>query len=231
MTVSFVGAASAESTSLTLPAHQTGDLLVMVALRSTSTANTLTPSGWLQVGSNTGLNTDSLVVSWKIATSAAEVSGTWTNASFLLCAVYRDDVNLLGASIATGSRSVSGGTATPSFPFKVTRTAGLVTPSNTQMMSNSSVVVGVVASTSSAVSLAPAPSGMTNRVASSGVSANQIAVHDTGSPVASWATTNATLAGITPWLTQVIELTDLGFAKASAGGMLIHPGMSGGMRG
>lgn len=231
MTVSFIGAASAEATTLTLPAHQAGDLLVMVALRSTSNTITLTPAGWLQVGSNSGLNTDSLVVSWKIATSAAEVSGTWANASFLLCAVYRDDVNLLGASIAVGSRSVLGGTATPTFPTKAPRTAASVTPIADRMMSDSSVVIGVVASTSSAVSLAPPPSGMTNRVASSGVSANQIAVHDTGSLVASWALTNATLAGTTPWLTQVIELIDLGFAKASAGGMLIHPGMSGGMRG
>ena len=231
MTAAFVGSASAEATSVTLPAHQAGDLLVMVALRSTSTAITLTPSGWLQVGGSTGLNTDSLVVSWKIANSAAEVSGTWTNASFLLCAVYRDDVNLLGASIAVGARSASGGTATPNFPTKAARTVGSSTPGADRMMSNSSVVVGVVASTSSAVSLASAPSGMTNRVATSGVSANQIAVHDTGSPVASWASTTVTLSGTTPWLTQVIELTDLGVAKASAGGMLIHPGMSGGMRG
>ena len=231
MTASFVGSASAEATSLTLPAHQAGDLLVMVALRSTSNAITLTPSGWLQVGTNMGLNANSLVVSSKIATSAAEVSGTWTNASFLLCAVYRDDVNLLGASIASGARSASGGTATPSFALKAVRTSGTATPAVDRMMSDSSVVVGIVASTSAAVSLASAPSGMTNRVASSGVSANQIAVHDTGSPVASWAATTVTLSGITPWLTQVIELTDLGFAKASAGGMFIHSGMSGGMRG
>ena len=218
MTVSYVGSSSNESSSLTLPTHQAGDLIIVCALRTSSSSNAVVPSGWTLIGVNAGLNSDNLTIAYRIATSAATVSGTWTNAEFMVAVVYRDSVNYLAAAYRNGSRSIVSGTTTPTFPSKSAWDGNTVPASESiRMVQASSWVIGIVSSTSNSVSLSPVPSGMTNRVAATGASTRQIAVHDTNGNVSSWASATSTLSSSAPWITSVFDLIDTGIAKAASG--------------
>lgn len=231
MAISYVGSASNESTSVTLPTHQAGDLIIIAAMRSTSTVNSTVPSGWTLIGANTGLNTDNLMIAFKIATTASETSGTWTDAEFMVAIVYRDSSNYLVSGYRVGSRSVvSPGSSTPSFGAKSAwATATVPGSESSRMIQASSWVVGVISSPLTAVTLSPVPSGMTNRITATGASSRQIAIHDTNGNVASWAATNATLSGNTTWINCVFDLADMGVAKSS-GGLSVARGMTGGMQ-
>ena len=88
MAISVEASASAASDSLTLPSHQAGDLLVMLAATTARTSITH-PSGWRRFGGRSGgFGHNSL--SAKRAASSSETSGTWTGAEGLICAVLRD---------------------------------------------------------------------------------------------------------------------------------------------
>jgi hypothetical protein len=221
MTTSFVGAASAEATSLTLPAHQAGDLLIVAAANSAGTAITV-PAGWFRLHHRNADGTRSLVVAYKIATTAAEVSGTWTNANVMCAAVYRDDTNY----ITIGGMRFSGATSSASLfygPLTATGDApGLITPSQWV------IAVGMTGSNAGAAETAP--TGFTNRVSQAGATVTELAIHDTDATVASVGSLSVTLGVTTASMSVVASIEDIGVSK-SAAGMLIHPGMSGGMRG
>ena len=85
-------------------------------------------------------------------------------------------------------------------------------------------------SASNAIDFETPPTGMTNRAVISGTSALELALHDTNANVASWSSTNRTASASASYHTRMFSIEPTGFDKASAG-MLVHPGMSGGMRG
>ena len=88
MAISVQSSASAASTSLTLPSHQAGDLLVMMVARTTQASITV-PSGWKRFGGRSGGHGHNMLAA-KRAASSSETSGTWTGAEGLICAVLRD---------------------------------------------------------------------------------------------------------------------------------------------
>ena len=88
MAISVQSSASAASTSLTLPSHQAGDLLVMMVARMTQASITV-PSGWRRYGGRSGGHGHNMLAA-KRAGSSSETSGTWTGAEGLICAVLRD---------------------------------------------------------------------------------------------------------------------------------------------
>ena len=219
MTVSFVGAASAEATSLTLPAHQAGDLIVMYArgLSAAPTPPTL-PSGWLQI-QRFSLSLNSVALCWKIASNNAEVSGTWTNAQQLMAVVYRHSTNYIGLGLST---STNGTNATSiSYPALVA-------------FPDSGWVVGVGSGRNDSfldTDFDLPPAGMTNRHAAFGATYFfEIVAHDTNANVASWAGATRTNNQPIRYATITAPIVVLN-TKTAGGGMLIHPGMSGGMRG
>jgi hypothetical protein len=224
MTVSFVGSASAAATTLTLPTHQAGDLLIIAAASAVNTLITI-PSGWnrLHYRADSGLATNrALSVGYKIATTAAETSGTWSNGTVMACVVYRHTTNLitLGGmrfSGASNSTTLTYGPMTASGD-----TSGIITPNQWV------IAIGMVGSNSLAAETAP--TGFTNRVAIAGASNTELAMHDSNAEVASVGTLNVALGGSAASMSAVAAIHDLGWAKTSAG-MLVHPGMSGGMRG
>lgn len=88
MAISRVGAAGTDGTSITIPAgHMPNDLLLMFAFAAAATSPTVA-SGWTNRTSQTG-TASALRVAYKVATSSSETSGTWTNATGLVCVVYR----------------------------------------------------------------------------------------------------------------------------------------------
>jgi len=83
MAISYLAAGWEAGTSISsMPSHAAGNFLVIIALRTNTTTPDL-PAGWTNGG-----NGDGYRVGWKVAASAAETSGTWTNASILFCHVY-----------------------------------------------------------------------------------------------------------------------------------------------
>ena len=108
MAISVQSSASAASTSLTLPSHQAGDLLVMMVARTTQGSITV-PSGWRRFGGRSGGFGHNMLTA-KRAASGSETSGTWTNAEGLICAVLRDSddyVVEMGPGAMSGSSSSS----------------------------------------------------------------------------------------------------------------------------
>lgn len=102
---SFVGAAQASGTTITLPAHQAGDIIVMWAV---SGGDTITrPSGWTGTSAVGGTKPGRGVLAYKIAASSSEVSGTWSSAKALMVAVYRGFTTATVGSAVTGSSDPS----------------------------------------------------------------------------------------------------------------------------
>lgn len=98
MAATLVGFAAAGTSSITLPAHQAGDLIIITAHRN---SNSLAgrPAGW---SGPPGAGADSVSVNWgwKIAESSAEVSGTWTSANNLIARVWRGASGIGAAAFA-----------------------------------------------------------------------------------------------------------------------------------
>lgn len=214
MTVSFVGSASAEATSITLPSHQAGDLIVIFAGRTGSTGAPSVPAGWrfAAQSSQSGVTPPAIAASvgWKIAASSAETSGTWTNADMVLAVVVRDDANLL----------VIGG---------IGKTTGLSTTVNYQpllansgqsiqgMRWTSSYVLLPVMATSNTSDIDTPPTASTSKIVSlAGTAAIEMAIHRTNTEVASFASTNYTANESVRYATWTIEILDTGYAKTAA---------------
>lgn len=222
MTVSFVGAASAEATSLTLPAHQAGDLIVICAAAG-GLATITAPAGWTILLTRQGSASLSAITAFKVANSAAETSGTWTNAVLLQAGVWRHTDKVL---IVNGvSENAANPTTTITFPPVSVSGAGA------SIMTAQNWVGAFALSSSNAIDFETPPAGMTNRAVISGASALELALHDTNANVASWTSTSRTANASASYHTRMFSIEPTGIDKLAAGGMLIHPGMSGGMRG
>jgi hypothetical protein len=99
-------AASSSSVNITTLGHQSGDLLLVFALRAgSSTAPTLE-------GTHTSILTRSqsitsaraLRVGWKLADGTETSTGTWTNADHVVCAAYRlNETSPIGASASVST--------------------------------------------------------------------------------------------------------------------------------
>ena len=218
----------AESDAITIPTHAKGDLIVIVAARGDSGALATIPAGWL-VANARSLNSPakSFLLAYKVATSSAETSGTWTNAQLLACGVWA----------GTSVHAMQGPFNNANGAANATVTYGNVLPQSatsaaaaTRMQQASGYLLGVAFSKQINSGIESPPSGMDLVANGQGVSANQIAVHETTAAVSSWANTTVAVANNIDWITLMIERVDIGYV-AAGGGMLIHPGMSGGMRG
>ena len=219
MTISFIGSASAEADSLTLPTHQAGDLIICFGTRADSGVAPFIPTGWTSCGNGAGLNSDAYCIGYKIADSSSMASDTWTNSQLLVACVYRETDNYLFAGYRAGNRSTIGGTSAPNFRQKAVKNLNTVSFTESErMVRESGIVIGLITSPSIIVDLSPPPSGMTNRLVVTGTTSCQIAVHDTGSPVNNFNSANATLSAATPWLTAVFDVNDSGIPKSGSGG-------------
>ena len=216
MTVAFVGAASAEATSLTLPTHQAGDLLVLLVARFGGAAAPVIPSGWsiVQVHNDNVGTVRFMHIAYRVATSSAEISGTWTDASMIMAAVYRD-TNNLHVLAGRSDRGVVRNSTTVTYPAVQLASA---TNQAFRMHAASSVLVGAFMSTESTGVGSAAPSGMTNRATFAGASTGYLALHDTTSAVASWSATNVTAVSNINAIAAVAEIMDTGYTKSSGGG-------------
>lgn len=233
MTVSFISSAGAEATTLTMPSHQAGDLIVMLAMRYSGSSGGTIPSGWnYRYLSNRGGTFANITcgVFCRIAASAAETSGTWTNWTHLLACVYRDDANYL----YLGSPMFNRGTGT-SVGYSTKAAAantGIPQALGYSMAVATGWVLGLGATHLNTSGIDTPPSGMTHRAMTTGATNGRIAIADTNAAVASFTAANVTIAASADWWTNTVEIIDTGTPKtAASGGLFIGSGMSGGMRG
>lgn len=190
MAISFVGANAAAATSVSLPAHQAGDTIIVAAFRDGSITAPSLPAGFSNLEAG-GANTCSMRVGWKRAASGAETSGTWTNATQIAVVVYR------GASIISNNMSsLNGGTGTS---VNYSAQSPFINPSG------SSWVVGF-GGHRTASDVESAPTGMINRTSIG--AGPELAAHDTNGGVASWSAQNVTVNASSGWRTTVVELQE-----------------------
>lgn len=232
MTVSYVGASSAEATSLTLPSHQAGDLIVMWAMRYGSISAPIIPSGWNYRYLSTrqgSLATLTVALAAKTATTNAETSGTWTNGTHLLAAVYRDDTDYLSLGCPMYQRGT--GTAL-AYLAKTASTVNNGTGSlGTSMSVSTGWVLGLALAHSNTAGIDTPPTGMTHRHMLTGATQGRLALADTNAAVSSFTAANVSVSSSIDYLTNVVEIIDTGVPKSSGGGLFVSGGLTGGMRG
>lgn len=102
-TISFIGAAQGAS-SVSLPAHQAGDLILAFAVQGSSALPGL-PAGWTNIRT-TNLANVAARLAYRIAADDSTPSGSWSPAAVVLAAVYRGAVGV-GASTQTGVNNSS----------------------------------------------------------------------------------------------------------------------------
>lgn len=193
--ISRVGSGSAEATTITIPAgHQLGDILLIFAFRDGSATNPTVPAGWNVITNTTDGTTCSVSIGWKLATSGAETSGTWTNATGLMCHVYRgaDPVTPFGTLVANA------GTTSPS-------TYGSTIGVGLDRMDNQWFVAFQAHRSVDTTTLSNAPTGYTNVINALGATQDMVSF-DTNGPVAAGFASNTVAPGGTASGWQTCQL-------------------------
>lgn len=192
MAIRLIGTAYGTNTA-TMPAHQTGDLIVVFAFRDGSTtAPTLVTSPSYTSIANAGANTCSYRIARRIATSSGETVGTWTNATSVIVHVYRgvDQTTPIGVDGTS-----TGASTTVTYPAL---TLGVT--------DGSSWVAGFAGHRSVNTTLETPPTGMVLREHTVDAT-DEAAGHDTAGGVASWSSTNVSVGGTSSgWCSAVIEI-------------------------
>ena len=120
MALSIIGTpAAVAATSITLPTHAVGDIIVIFAYRDGSTTVPTKPTAsgtvpaWVDIDAPTGANTNSARCAYFVATATNHTSGTWTNATGMSAIVIRGQRS---SPIGGHAQSGSTGTNTASAP-------------------------------------------------------------------------------------------------------------------
>jgi hypothetical protein len=109
------GAVSAAATSVTLPAHVAGDLIVIFTFKDGATTVPTTPAAggtvptWTLIDGPTGANLSASKTAYAIATSSTHTTGAWTGATGIVAYVISgaDDVNPIGGHAMSGSTGLN----------------------------------------------------------------------------------------------------------------------------
>lgn len=191
MAISYIGSASNEAATITIPAHQAGDLIIIWAWRENVTNPTI-PANWTNITNTTDGTTCSISMGWRIATTAAETSGTWTNATSTACHVYRGAADV-GPNFSTAT---TGATQT----WNALNVAG-----------QGSWLAGFIGHRSiDTTTLTTPPTSMTNLTSTLGATSD-VASHDTQAIFSGeYATNNTTSGGTNSGaITAIIEIRQI----------------------
>lgn len=132
MALSIIGTPqAAAATSITLPTHAIGDIIVIYAYRNSSTSIPTKPAAsgtvpaWVTIDGPTGANTNSLIACYFVATANNHTSGTWLNATGMAAIVLRGQAiaSFLGAHAQSGSTAANSATAPAITPVKTDGTS------------------------------------------------------------------------------------------------------------
>lgn len=212
MAVSFVGANGANAATVTLPAHQVGDLIVILAYRDGNTGLPTVPTAggtvptWTQISTGSA-NNNSARLHYTTATATNHTSGTWTNATEMVAVVYR------GARIGNSAASGSNGSI-------------ITYPALTLVSTDGTSWVAGFAGHRTSTSVDLPPTGMVKRGSSTNFSA---AGHDTNGGVTSWAAENVVQNASAGWRSFTLELQSLDHPLTAAAGAFAVTGVDAGL--
>ena len=190
-TITYIAQATSNTTSVTLPAHNVGDLLVMFAYRSSSNAVPTVPAGWTTINASGSANNSS-ALAYRIATGADTATG-WSNATQLVVQVYR----------GVSTISPIGNAGTPQFANGKIVTYPAITLSVTD---GTSWVIGSAGAANNSSNVQNPPTGMVMRANIIGTSA-EAAGFDTNGGVSSWGAQTVTIsASNVKWSARTLEI-------------------------
>jgi len=196
MAISFISQATNTGTTITIPSAQVGDLLLMFAYRTAVTAPTV-PTGWTSITSGTG-DVNACVIGYRWA-QGSDTSGTWANATQLVCHVYRG-VAGIGASTTHDT------TTSPASIAAIT--LGIT--------DGTSWVVGFCGSKQGTSQSTPGT--LDNRSELKNSTTSMVDGYDTNGGVSSWSAASVTLGSSTDSFTATVELEASKVSFLEAGG-------------
>lgn len=213
MSIALVGSADANATSVTIPTHAANDTLLFMVYRDNNTASPTIPSDCVVLYQQAVGGAGYLIAAYKVAKTASETSGTWTNASHVLVAVFRPDADSLALPEYLSTQSATSATVT----FAAQATGTLRT--NAEDLA----VVGFVAQRNSANDLTQPPGAMVNIRSGGNGSTYQVAANWDDSRTTAWASASITVAASALYRTAVIGLSQVTFTSSGGSGGLILP--------
>jgi hypothetical protein len=222
MSISFIGSASAEATSITLPAHQAGDLIIL-AVGKAASASWSVPAGWTQVMNRTNATAPArgLRVSYKIAASASETSGTWSDAELIAAAVYRDTSNYMTAVHA------SSGSFNNSTNLRM-NTVGVylqnvVAEFAARLVQESAWIFGAYYAVENGPTVSSLPALYTQRERITGASTGQLILLDTNASMTSVSLTDGVMSSAANSISSTMQIVDTGIAKSGGSSRPVNP--------
>jgi hypothetical protein len=176
-----------------LPAHQTGDIIITARFRWGNTSAPAAPSGYTLIKANDGGSgsNSSMTAAYKIATSAAEAVPGWAD-DYSIAAIFRNQhvTTPLGSSTPVGS-----------FENIETLTYPALTPTD----GNAFILAFGAQGENIDMGDYP-PSGMEVVYDNGATPTRAVALFKTPTEVASWPSTDVTTFYTTGWNTIVFEL-------------------------
>lgn len=161
MPLTLKGSQIAATTSVTLPSHNIGDLIVIIAGRQGNATAPSVPSAagtvpaWTTIDALSGATAGSLVTAYFVATATNHTSGTWTNATGMIASVVSGQAaSPIGGHAATNPTGSTSSDASPS-----------ITMTNTD---GSSLLLYIFGHNSPLTSWGAAPTGYTQQQATGG---------------------------------------------------------------
>lgn len=199
MAIAFVGADGASvapaAATITLPAHTTGDVILIWAWNPNSTTLPTLPAGYTSIFT-VSASVRGGRLGYKIAASSGETSGNWVNARQLEVVIYR---NVASLGTPTSGSASSTTVAYPSLTLGVT--------------DGSSWVV-CFGGHRAATNVGTAPASLTNRAAVTATGST--AAHDTNAGVSSWAGDSSSVDATGVWSAVSLELVASGSGTSVA---------------
>lgn len=193
MAISRIGSGGAEADNVTIPAgHQAGDFLLIYAFRDGSITSPSLPAGWTNIAAASGGTAVASRFGYKIAISDTDTSGTWTNATEIICVVYR------GTSTSKTPAAL---------PGNQTQVSNSVVYGNVSNTSSNGWIIAGGGHTSIDTTLETPPVNLTNVVDQVGATAEAV-VHDSNGVFAGKYTGSTVVVGGTAgeYITTVIVI-------------------------
>lgn len=190
----FVGAASAAGTTLTMPTHEAGDLIVGIGVRTSNLSpgpSIAAGEDWIahDLGNN---GTDTFRTAYKIATDSSEAMGTWTDATMVAIIIFRGaSGSPIGETAQDGGNSLAA-----DFP-------AIPTP---DVSDGSTIFAEFAFSTGSHSSFDTPPAGTSMVFRNQTASTNTIASHSTEGGDAAYPGGTTAFGTTRRWITYVAEV-------------------------
>jgi hypothetical protein len=199
MALQFIGAAAALAGSVTLPAHQAGDMIIVCAFKTDGDGNPpglASGAGYTSLADG-GADVDKWRVGYKIAASSSEVSGGWANATGVIAHVYR------GTDVAPGNYQGNGGDPINGIKY------GFPSGADLDTINSRSWVVAFAVSRQINNPMQDPPTGMLNRTNVLQAGLDELASHDTNGGVNDYVGNTVTGSGSsTVYRTVIVEIPE-----------------------